>query len=73
MSSVARKTPAPATQWPKSRTVDGWRWALGPEPADDGMACPEPPPDDPAEEWNFPPRRQVSPVELAQLAAHGCV
>jgi hypothetical protein len=21
--------------------VDGWRWELGPEPADDGMAFPE--------------------------------
>jgi hypothetical protein len=25
------------------------------------------------EEWCYPPRRQVSPVELSQIAAHGCV
>jgi hypothetical protein len=31
------------------------------------------PPDDQPEEWCFPPRRQVSPIELAQLSAHGCV
>ena len=24
-------------------------------------------------EWDFPRRRQVSPIELAQIAAHGCV
>jgi hypothetical protein len=73
MSSVARKTPAPATQWPKSRIVDGWRWELGPEPADDGTAHPEPPADDRPEEWDFPPRRQVSPVELSMLAAHSAI
>jgi hypothetical protein len=31
------------------------------------------PPDDQPEEWCFPPRRQVSPIELAQLSAHGCI
>jgi hypothetical protein len=25
------------------------------------------------EEWCYPPRRQVSPVELSQLASHGCI
>jgi hypothetical protein len=73
MSSVPRKRPHDATQWPKSRTVDGWRWELGPEPADDGTGRPEPPADDQPEEWCFPARRQVSPIELAQLAAHGAI
>jgi hypothetical protein len=39
------------------------------EPAEDAPAVAE----EPAEEWDFPPRRQVSPIELAMLATHGAI
>ena len=56
----------PAASWPE--WTDATRWTITPEP-DDAPAVAE----EPAEEWDFPPRRQVSPIELSMLAAHGCV
>jgi hypothetical protein len=57
---------APAASWPE--WTDATRW-VPTEPGDDAPAVA----DDQAEEWDSPPRRQVSPIELAMLAAHGCV
>jgi hypothetical protein len=56
----------PAASWPA--WTDATRW-VPTEPADDAPAVAE----ESAEEWDFPPRRQVSPAEISQLAAHGCV
>jgi hypothetical protein len=50
--------------WPD--WTDNWHWTISPE-VDDAPA------DDQPEERCSPPRRQVSPDELAQIAAHGCV
>jgi hypothetical protein len=60
-----------AHEWPATPAIDGERWTItepddAPPPAERG--------DDQPEDWgDIPPRRQVSPIELAQLAAHGCV
>jgi len=59
-----RPIPSPAEAWP--RWTDAVRW-VPIEPAEDAPA------EEPAEEWCFPPRRQVSPVELSMPAAHGCI
>jgi hypothetical protein len=59
-----RPIPAPAEAWPA--WTDATRW-VPTEPAEDLPA------EDQAEEWDFPPRRQVSPIELSMLAAHGAI
>jgi hypothetical protein len=73
-----------AAAWPPSNLVDGWFWEVG-SAADDAPTAAERadfeswlaaadagdgPPDD---DCDFPRRRQVSPIELAQLSAFGCV
>jgi hypothetical protein len=73
-----------AAAWPASNDVDGWFWEPG-SGEDDAPTAAERadfdawlasaadadgPPDD---DFDFPRRRQVSPIELAQLSAFGCV
>jgi hypothetical protein len=53
---------APAASWPS--WTDATRW-VPTEPAEDVPAVAE----EPVEEWDFPPRRQVSPIELSMMSA----
>jgi hypothetical protein len=73
-----------AATWPASNDVDGWHWGPGSGCDDEPTAAEradfeawlasaddaDGPPDD---DFDFPRRRQVSPIELAQRAAHGCI
>jgi hypothetical protein len=75
-----------AASWPASNDVDGWHWEPGsgqddaPTAAERAdfeawlsQAAASEVPMDQEETWDFPRRRQASPIELAQLAAHGCI
>ena len=75
-----------ASAWPASNLVDGWHWEPGSAEDDEPTAAERADfeswlaqaeasevPIDQEEAWDFPRRRQVSPIELAQLAAHGAI
>jgi hypothetical protein len=58
-----------ACEWPSTPAIDSERWTITPQPDDDAVEASTPPDDDQPEDWCFPPTRQVSPVELAMMAA----
>ena len=75
-----------AAAWPQSNDIDGWHWEPGSGCDDEptateraefeawlAQAAATEVPIDQEEAWDFPRRRQVSPAELAQLAAHGAI
>jgi hypothetical protein len=66
-----RITPTPAASWPA--WTDDDRWELGPDDAPTPWPTAEEIAEYEAETRDIPPRRQVSPIELSQIAAHGCV
>jgi hypothetical protein len=77
-----------AAAWPASNDVDGWHWEPG-SAEDDAPTAAERadfeswleqtdaagPPADEVDDFepDFPRRRQVSPIELSMLAAHGAI
>jgi hypothetical protein len=70
--SVSRENdpvdPIDPAAWPA--WTDDWRW-VPTEPADAPETSEV---SDQVEDWgDIPPRRQVSPIELSMLAAHGCI
>jgi hypothetical protein len=56
----------PAVPQTSAEWCDPMEWTL-PDDVLEAMSAHE------EEEWCFPPRRQISPGELSQRAAHGCV
>jgi hypothetical protein len=73
-----------AAAWPASNDVDGWFWepgsGLDDEPTaaeradfESWLASAADADGPPADDCDFPRRRQISPIELAQLSAFGCV
>ena len=73
-----------ASAWPASNDVDGWHWEPG-SGQDDAptaeeraefeswLAAVDDADGPPADDFDFPRRRQVSPIELSMLAAHGAI
>jgi hypothetical protein len=68
MSVASNRRYRSAHEWPATPAIDGERWTITPE-SDDAPPLAERTDDQPEDWGDIPPRRQVSPVELAMMAA----